>query len=252
MLDRTWPPVLVLVATVVIWQGVVDLFDVKPYLVPAPSRVWDAFWATKALLPAHIRATTTTAVLGLGLGVVVAAVLAIAVASVSLLRRGLYPLLVAAQSIPTVVLAPVLIVGFGFGQLPRVIVVALVAFFPVVVSSVDGLLGADRDLTDLVRSMGAGRRVQLARVAIPSALPGFFAGTKIAASYAMFGAVVAEWIGASEGLGIYFERSRHSSRTDQVFVAVVLIALVSVALFAAVGLLSRVAMPWRVNQEETR
>jgi ABC-type nitrate/sulfonate/bicarbonate transport system permease component len=159
-------------------------------------------------------------------------------------RRVLYPLLVVSQTIPMVALAPLLIIWFGFGMTPKIIVVALVGFFPIVVSTVDGLTDADPDMVGLVRSMGASRLQVLRHVRIPAALPSFFAGLKIAAAYSVTGAVVGEWIAGTSGLGVVITRSQASYRIDRVFVAVVIIALASIVLFGAVHLLARIASPW--------
>jgi ABC-type nitrate/sulfonate/bicarbonate transport system permease component len=143
-----------------------------------------------------------------------------------------------------IVLAPLLAIWFGYGIEPKVVVVALVTFFPVLVGTTDALLRADRQMLALVRSMGAGRLQTLRYVMFPSAIPGFFAGLKIAAAYAVTGAVIAEFIGASSGLGLYITRSHSAFRTDQVFVGIVLVALLSLALFAATHLANRLVAPW--------
>jgi ABC-type nitrate/sulfonate/bicarbonate transport system permease component len=137
-------------------------------------------------------------------------------------------------------------------MLPKIVVVALVAFFPIVVSTVDGLLHADAEAVDLVRGFGAGSWQQLRLVRAPAALPSFFAGTKIAATYAVIGAVIAEWMGASQGLGLVMTRASNAFRTDRVFAAVVVVALVSLALFLLVVLAARLATPWLNAAAETR
>lgn len=237
-------PLLVLVVLVGTWEAGVALFDVAPYLLPAPSRVWEAFLDLAPDLWDDLLVTVTTAVLGLALALVVGVLLAVAIATVPLVRRALYPLVVISQSIPMIVLAPILIVWLGFGQTPRVLVVALVAFFPIVVSAVEGLDRADADRIELVRSMGGGRWTELRVVRLPGALPATLAGLQIAATYAMVAAVIAEWMGAQSGIGLLLTRSQASFRMDQVFVGVALIALISVALFLATRGLSRLATPW--------
>jgi putative hydroxymethylpyrimidine transport system permease protein len=142
------------------------------------------------------------------------------------------------------VLAPLLVLWFGFGLTPKVVVVALIAFFPVAVSTSQGLRGADRDLVELVRGMGASPRQTLRMVQLPAAVPAFFSGLRIAAAYSVAGAVVGEWVGAERGLGIFITRSQASYRVDRIFVAVVLIAALSMALFALVTQLGRLAAPW--------
>jgi len=244
------PAVLLLVALVGLWELLVHILHARPYMLPAPSRIWRAFLEVRGLLPGHIRTTMTEAIVGLCYAAAIGVLLAIVIAAVPLVRRVLYPLLVVSQTLPMVVLAPLLIVWFGFGMTPKIIVVALVGFFPIVVSTADGLAGADREMVGLVRSMGANRLQELRYVLIPSALPAFFAGLKIAATYAVLAAVIGEWVGASSGLGIFITRSQTAFRVDRVFVAVVVVALSSIALFAAVHLMARLASPWMYVHEQ--
>jgi putative hydroxymethylpyrimidine transport system permease protein len=246
------PALVLLVLLVVAWEAYVAVSGTRAYVLPAPSRVWTAFLDTRRLLPEHTMTTTREALIGItagaGLGVVLAAILA----SVPLVRRVLYPLLIASQTIPMIVLAPLLVIWFGLGLTPKIVVVALIAFFPIVVSTTDALLRADRELIALVRSMGANQLQVMQNVLIPSAIPAFFAGLKIAAAYAITGAVVAEWVGAQSGLGIYINRSASAFRTDQIFVAIVIIAALSMTLFASVHLLSRIVAPWMFVQDGGR
>ena len=244
---RAWeyaPAVLLLAGLVGLWELLVEALDARPYILPAPSAIWGALLEKGHLLPNHIRATALEAVLGLTAAAAGGALLAVAIASVPLARRTLYPIIVASQTVPAFVLAPLLMVWAGIGLESKVIIVALVGFFPIVVSTVDGLASADREMVALVRSMGARKFGELRHVLIPSAIPGFFAGLKIAAAYAVIGAVIGEWVAAKEGLGIFIIRSQASFRIDQIFVAIAVIALLSIALFVAVHLLARAASPW--------
>jgi len=243
------PALCLLALLIAAWEVYVALSDTRPYVLPAPSRIWSAFVHTRALLPEHTMTTTREALLGIVAGATVGVLLAAILASVALLRRVLYPLLIVSQTIPMIVLAPLLVIWFGLGLTPKIVVVALIAFFPIVVSTTDALLRADRELIALVRSMGANRLQVMANVLIPSAIPAFFAGLKIASAYAITGAVVAEWVGAQSGLGIYINRSSAAFRTDQIFVAIVIIAVLSMALFATVHVLSRVVAPWMYVQD---
>lgn len=238
------PPFLLLAFLLGVWEAWVRIFDTQPYVLPAPSRIWQAFLEMRGTLPEHIRTTVTESLLGLFFASVIGVALAAVIALVPLVRRVLYPILVASQTIPMVVLAPLLIVWFGFGMTPKVVVVALIGFFPIVVSTVDGLTNADREMVGLVRSMGARRLTVLRYVLVPSALPNFFAGLKLAAAYAVLGAVIGESAGASSGLGIFITRAQTAFRVDRVFVAVFVIAIVSMALFAAVHIAARLATPW--------
>lgn len=244
-LARTWaPPLALLAALVAFWQVWVVVRGIEPYVLPSPGRIAGAAWSSAHLLPEHLGITMLEAVAGLLVGGLVGGLTAVAVATVPLVRRVLEPLLVVSQTIPMLVLAPLLVLWFGFGLTPKVVVVALIAFFPVAVSTTQGLRGADGDLVELVRSMGAGRRQTVRMVLLPAAVPAFFAGLRIAAAYAVTGAVVGEWVGAERGLGIFITRSQASYRVDRIFVAVVLIAALSMALFALVTQVGRWAAPW--------
>jgi ABC-type nitrate/sulfonate/bicarbonate transport system permease component len=243
------PATGLLAGLVVLWEVWVRVEDTPAYRLPGPTRIWDAFLRTRETLPDHTVTTVNEALIGLFAGAAIGVALAAIIASIPLARRVLYPLFVVSQTIPMIVLAPLLVIWFGLGMTPKIIVVALIGFFPVVVSTTDALLGADREMLGLIRSMGANRLQELRYVLIPSALPGFFAGLKIAAAYAVTGAVIAEWMGASSGLGLYITRSSSSFRTDQVFVAIVVIAILSMALFGAVHLLARVTTPWMYLRE---
>ena len=242
------PPLALLGGLVLLWELAVRLLDIPDYVLPAPSEVLTVLAGNAAVIGGHTVSTVATATLGLLLGTVTGVALAVVMAASSAVRAALYPLVVVSQSIPMVVLAPLFVVWFGFGLLPRVLVVALVSFFPVAVATVSGLVAADRDQVDLVRAMGGSRRDVMRHVLLPGAVPGLFTGLKVAASYAMFAAVVGEWIGASSGLGLYLERSRASFATDQMFAAVVVIAAVSVLLVGLVFAAERLAAPWRVAE----
>ena len=245
------PPLALLAVLVVLWELVVVLAGVPDYVLPAPSEVAAALVGNVDVVAGHTVSTLTTAVVGLLAGAGLGVGLAFAMAVSATLRAALYPLVVVSQSIPMVVLAPLFVVWFGFGLMPRLLVVALVSFFPVAVATVGALTSPDRDQVDLVRAMGGSRGDVVRHVLLPGAVPGLFTGLKVAASYAMFAAVVGEWIGASSGLGLYLERSRASFATDQMFAAVVVIAAVSVLLVGLVFAAERLAAPWRVA-ERTR
>ncbi len=250
---RELTPAGLLLATLVgLWELWVRLNGTQPYILPAPTRIWDAFLQTRGTLPDHIVTTMSEAMLGLAIAAGAGILLAAAIAVSPLLRRILYPVLVLSQNIPLVVMAPLLIVWLGFGMAPKIVIVALIGVFPICISTSEGLLGADREMIDLVRGMGGRTWATLRYVRIPAAVPAFFGGLKIASAYAVLGAVIGEWVGASSGLGIFITRAQASFRVDRVFVAVIIVALISIALFAAVQLAARLASPWlyiRQNDE---
>lgn len=244
------PPCLVAATLIGLWELWVRVRHLPRYVLPAPSRVAGAFWEMKGTLGPHVATTLVETVLGMAIGAGVGLAIAIAIAASPLLRRTLEPLLVASQTIPLIVLAPLLVLWFGFGLTPKIVVVALIVFFPIAIATSAGLLAVDRDQIDLVRSLGAGRRQQFRLVLFPSALPSFFAGLRIAAAYSVAGAVYGEFVGGERGLGLVILRAKNSAKVDRVLVAVVVIALLSAGLFGLVHLAARLAMPWTRHPSE--
>lgn len=252
-IDQWLPPAAFVVVLLASWEVGVHVVGTPAYILPPPSAIIVAFGEVRPLLGDHIATTLTEALVGIVLGAAIGVALAVAVWAVPLFRRLTYPLLVASQTVPMVVLAPLLVLWFGFGLTPKIIVVALIAVFPVAISTVQGLASTDPEQIDLLRSMGAGRRHILRLVLVPSATPAFFAGLRIAAAYAVAGAVIGEWVGASSGLGLFLTRSQTSFRVDRVFVGVGVITVLSIVLFGVVDLLSRVASPWQhVERQQGR
>lgn len=247
-LSRYAPPLLVLLALLLLWDLSVRLLALPAWLLPPPVAVGRTFLGSLDILRGHVAVTLLETVLGFSVALVVGFGLALAIDAAPLLRRMIYPLLVASQTIPIVAIAPLLVIGLGFGLLPKVVVVALVTFFPIVVNTVDGLQAADRDMLRLLRAMNASRWQTLRLLRIPAALPAIFSGLKVAVTYSVIGAVLAEWIGASAGLGVYIARSLRAFRTDQVFVGAALTSLLTIVLFLATIALERWLTPWRKHQ----
>jgi len=243
-LGQYGPPTVLLVGLLALWEILVLVSDVPRWLLPAPTQIVAAGVEAAPLLGPHIAQTMSETLLGLALALITGLLLAFAVDLSATLRRALYPLLVASQTIPILALAPLLIIWFGYDILPKVLVVALVCFFPVAVGTADGLRTADPELINLLRAMGASRRQIFTTVRVPAALPSFFSGLKIAVTYSVIGAIIGEWVGASVGLGIFMTRSSKSFLTDRVFAAIAITSLLSIVLFAAVKVLERAALPW--------
>ncbi len=243
-LETFAPPVAIIIGLLAVWELVARLAAVPEWLLPAPTRIVEEFVSSAPMLGPHLLSTILEAVLGYAVAIAAAMALAVAIDQWRLARRALYPLLVTSQTIPIFALAPLLAIWFGFGMLPKVLVVALVGFFPIVVSFASGLASSDSDMQNLLRSMGADRRQIFIKVRFPSAVPSLLAGMKIAATYSVIGAVIAEWIGASHGLGLLMLRASNSFQTALVFVVIGIIAALSIALFLAVGALGRLIAPW--------
>jgi ABC-type nitrate/sulfonate/bicarbonate transport system permease component len=237
-------PLVFLLSFIATWQAWVWWSGVPAWLLPAPGRVLTALWEMLPVLFRHAQSTVLAAVTGLLAAVLLALALAVLMDFSPWVRRGMYPLLVFSQTVPIIAIAPLLIIWFGYGILPKVVVVALVCFFPVAVSMVEGMEAADPGMVDLLRVMGSTRWQLIKLVRLPAALPSFFCGLKIAGTYAVMGAVIGEWLGATSGLGVYMTRATHAYQTDRVFAAIIIISLVSLLLFGLINLLARLSIPW--------
>ena len=243
MRDRL--PAIALVATILVaWEAYVRVAGVEPVVLPAPSRIAGALWEFRADAARHAVPTILETVLGFLIAVALAVVAAVAMDRTPVMRRAVEPILVTSQTIPVVAVAPLFLLWFGFGLLPKVLIVVLVTFFPIVVALLDGFASASRDATDLLRSYGATDGQAFRKLRWPTALPGFFTGLRIAVVYAVIGAVFGEYVGAREGLGIWMLLSQNAFRTDLVFAAIVLTSAVSLVLYWIVGLIRRATIPW--------
>ena len=221
------------------WDLLADALSVEPFLIPAPSDVAQSLWEDRALLAENGWVTLQEVLLGFGLAVIAGVGSAVALHLSPALRRALYPLLVASQTIPIIVVAPILVVWFGFGIGPKLAIIALICFFPVTVNTLDGLRSVDPELRKLMRTLDASRWQTLRRVEAPTALPYFFSGAKIAVAVAVIGAVFGEWAGSDEGLGHLMLQASAQLLTARVFAAVVVLSWFAIALFGLLTLLER-------------
>jgi len=238
------PALALLAALLVLWE-LYALTGLTPrWVLPSPSDVWRAAVEAAGLMAPHAAQTMLETTVGLALAIAGGLALAVCIDLYDLLRRAMYPLLVASQTIPIMALAPLLIIWFGYGLLPKVVVVWLVCFFPIAINTADGLNGADPDATALLRSMGATRWQIFRKQRLPGALPAFFTGLKIAVTYSVVGAIIGEWVGASQGLGVFMLRASNAFLTARVFAAIAVTSLLSVALFLLVAAIERLAIPW--------
>ncbi len=246
------PPLLLIVFVIFSWQVLATRSGLSAFILPSPLQVAQAGWETRSILGEAIGITLMETAIGLmiaiGLGVAIAAAMDLS----SFLHRALYPVLVASQTVQILAIAPLLIIWFGFGLLPKVIIVVLICFFPLAVSTADGLASADPDLIALLRAMGA-NRVQIWRIVrLPAALPSFFSGLRVAVTYSVVGATIGEWVGGSAGLGLYMLRSKNALATDQVFVAIVITSVISIGLFAFIYLIERAVLPWYYSAQRAQ
>jgi ABC-type nitrate/sulfonate/bicarbonate transport system permease component len=238
------PSVLLVLVLLAVWESAVWLWRIEAYLLPSPSRILRAAHEAAPLLSDHVQQTLRETLLGFVLALAVGVTFSVGIDLSPVLKRAVYPLLVITQTIPIMSVAPLLVIWFGYTIWPKVIVVGLMCFFPIVVAAVDGLASADPDQLALLQAMGASRWQVFSRVRLPGALPAVFSGIRIAITYSVIGAIIGEWVGASKGLGVFMLRASNSFRTDWVFVAIAVSSLLSLALFSAVAACERAVLPW--------
>jgi ABC-type nitrate/sulfonate/bicarbonate transport system permease component len=239
-----FPPLILIVFVTFVWHVVALRSGLSSFILPSPQRVFQAGWETRDLLGSAIGTTMLETMLGLVISIFLGVTIATSMDLSPFLRRALYPILVASQTVQILAIAPLLIIWFGFGLLPKVIIVVLICFFPLAVNTADGLASSDPDLVALLMAMGASRRQIWRMVRLPSALPSFFSGLRVAVTYSVVGATIGEWVGGSAGLGLYMLRSKNALATDQVFVAIVITSAISIGLFTMIYVIERLTLPW--------
>ena len=251
--DRTEPsrarrvltPLLTIVALLALWQAVVVVGIVPNFLLPTPVQVVQALVEDAPLLASHCVTTLAEAAAGLAAGVALGFVFAVLMDRFESFYLAFEPLMTISQTIPTVAIAPLLVLWLGYGALPKVVLVIISTFFPITVSLASGFRSVDPDVIDLMRTMNASRWQIFWYAKLPAAADQFFSGLKISATYAIVGAVIAEWLGGNEGLGVYMTRVRKSFSYDRMFAAIIVISALSLGLMKLVELAQRLCMPWK-------
>ena len=228
----------------ILWQTVCSVGLVDEFLLPSPVQVVKAYVEEFPLLMEHSFVTLTEALFGLILGILLGFFVAVFMDQFEPLYKACYPLMILSQTIPTVAIAPLLVLWFGYEMAPKVILIVITTFFPIAVGLLNGFKSADRDSINLLRAMGAGRWQIFKIVKLPGALSQFFAGLRISASYAVVGAVISEWLGGFSGLGVYMTRVKKAFAFDKMFAVILLISLISLLLMKGVDLLQKKCMPW--------
>jgi ABC-type nitrate/sulfonate/bicarbonate transport system permease component len=221
-------------------------------LLPAPSVIAATLVVHWPLLWGHTVVTFLEVIIGFGVSLLCGVLLACSMAFSRTLERALYPFVIASQTVPIIVIAPLLLIWMGYGLAPKVVVVGLIGFFPIVVNLIDGLKAVDPDVVNLLRVMGASRWQLFIKVQWPSALPFLFSGIRVAMAVSVIGAVIGEWMGSSQGLGYLMLRSKPQFLTERVFAAIVVLSAMGVALFVLVGVCERLAIPWWHNEQRQR
>jgi ABC-type nitrate/sulfonate/bicarbonate transport system permease component len=239
------PAVSAALLAILIWELYADFSGIRPSLLPAPSRVLTQAWLNRSQLADNTWPTITATVAGFSCSLAVAFLFSVLMDFLRPVRRALYPLFVVSQTLPLVAIAPLIVLWFGFGLLPKILLVALVTFFPMLVALLEGYEATDRDIAELLVSMKATSWQMFVLARLPSSLPYFFAGLRIAVTYAVVGAIFAEYAGAAKGLGIYILSAKNNFRPDLVLAAVFVSACLTLMFFAVATAAGRIFMPWR-------
>jgi len=244
-------PAALIAALIGLWQiaasagWIADALNLEPFLVPSPAEVGDALWSSRSLLLENAWVTLREILVGLAAGVIVGIALSVVMRFSTLLRDAFYPLTVALQAVPIVVIAPILVIWFGYGMWPKVIVVALAVFFPITVTTLDGLRSVDPEAVKMMRTLDASRWAIFRRVEAPTALPSFFSGAKVAVAVAPIVALFAELAGSNSGLMRLIIEDNNNFQEARVFAAAVILALIGVLLVGLTALAQRLVVTWR-------
>lgn len=246
---RTVYPAAALIALLLLWEMLVRALEIPSYVLPSPTSVLAALWNDRAALAGHAGVTVLEAVGGMGISLLCALILGVLMDLNAGVRACVYPILVVTQTVPMIVLSPILILYLGFGMAPKILTVVLMCFFPIVVSFADGMRQCDPAYVNLVRSYGGTRLQAYAQVKIPYALPSLLSGLKVAATYSISGAVVGEWIASQAGLGYYLLRVKNSYALDKMFACVIVVILLSLMMNGLILLARRLFMPYLYNKK---
>jgi len=247
--NKVWPPAIIIIALIIAWQASVSLGLFYSWIVPSPWSVVQESIDIWPRLAEHTVATLGLTLLGFGLGATGGFLLSMLLHLVPFLRSALYPLLILSQNVPLVVIAPLLTLLLGYGLLPKVLLVTMVCFFPVAIAMLSGLSGTDRVLLNYMRMIGSSKCQLFWGLGLPYSVTHLFSGLKIAATYSMLSAVVAEWLSPKKGLGGFLILSSRSYKPERVFAAVIIIVVISLLLFGLVSLAERYFVRWRAHKE---
>ena len=238
------PPVAAMILILAAWQFVSMSGLLPSYMLPSPAAVCLALVGDISTILFHARFTLLESFYGLMIGIGLAFVFATLMDRFRVMDQAFYPIMIITQTIPTIAIAPILVLWMGFGMAPKITLVVITTFFPITIGLLDGYKSVDTDAIHLLQAMGASRTQIFYHVKFPSALPQFFSGVKISASYAVVGAVVSEWLGGFNGLGVYMTRVKKAYAFDKMFAVIIFIVLISLLLLFAVNVIRQIAMPW--------
>lgn len=247
LLKESIAPLITFAALVLLWELLTDYFGIPTWLLPAPSTIAVAFVEWRWEIWGHTLTTLYETLVGFALSIALAVPLAVAVVYSPFLRKSIYPILLALQSVPKVAIAPLLALWIGFGVLPKILVVFLVCFFPIIVATATGLASVPGSVMDLIKSLSANQLQTFMKIRFPNAMPHIFVGLKIAITFAVIGAVIGEFVGSESGLGYLILVSSSQARTPVAFAALVVLTVMSIVLYYAIEAIEKITVPWAVN-----
>ena len=243
-------PFIVIVVILILWQIMSVIGIIPKFMLPSPLAVVKAFIKDFPLLMLHTKVTLIEAFLGLGIGIILGFIMAVIMDKYDFAYKSIYPVLVITQTVPTVAIAPLLVLWLGYGILPKITLIVITSFFPITVGLLDGFKATDKDALNLMKTMGATPFQNFVLLKIPSSMGYFFASLRISVSYSIIGAVVAEWLGGFEGLGVYMTRVRKSYSFDKMFAVIFFISIISLLLMYLVKKIQILSMPWENNENK--
>ena len=249
--SRATPPTITIVLLIILWDALCRYEIVPSYLLPSPTDVFYALVNDAPLLLDHTKTTLFEALVGLAIGSLIAFIVAILMDKFTILHQAINPIITLSQTIPTIAIAPLLVLWLGYDTLPKIVLVILITFFPITVALTRGLQSIDKDITDLLTTMNASSFQIFIHAKLPAAAEQFFSGLRISATYAIVGAVIAEWLGGYSGLGVYMTRVRKSFAYDRMFAVIIVISVLSLLLMYLITVLERITLPWKTAERKT-
>lgn len=249
-LSKMWRPAIALFLFIIFWEVATQLFEIESWVLPAPTLIVKEMIEVFPTFVPHIVSTVKLVLIGFSFGIVAGITTATILHIFPIMREIVMPFLVISQNIPIIVLAPLFMIWFGLGDFPKILIIAMTAFFPIAIATLDGFGQTDRELMHYMKMMGASRKQIFFKLQLPYAIPSIFSGIKIAATYSVMTGVVAEWLGAQKGIGVFMTLSASSYRTPRVFVAIVVTIILSLLFFGFFLLLEKLFTRWNCEGVE--
>lgn len=245
-----WRPIVAIVTFLIIWEYSVRIFQIESWVLPAPTLIWSEMQEVLPTFLPDIYSTVKLVLIGFSIGTFIGIITATILYHSEKVRETVYPFLIISQNIPIIVLAPLLMIWFGIGDTPKIMIIAMTSFFPITIATLTGYKETSPELLHYMKMMGATKRQTFTKLIFPHALPSIFSGIKISATYSMLTGVVAEWLGAQKGIGVFMTLASSSYRTPRVFVAIIITVIISLSFFATIVMVERFVMKWQREEQK--